>query len=461
MERADTARRGKGRWTAALLVLLSVFVAVPNARPAAGADLGGAPIRVGIGRSLTQVSVSAEGDAAVWAGDGTALAPVTAGQAVEFALSGSSVAVRVGGADIGAFSGPVRLVSASPAGLLVRGSRRYRGEFEVLANQTGKLSLVNVVPLEDYLRGVREMPAGWPAEALKAQAVASRTYAVAQMLSGKYRGEGFDVTDNTESQVYQGVSGEDPRSDAAVAATAGEVIMYDGTVITAYYHAASGGHTEDNEVVWNSGGQAIPYLRGVPDFDNGSPDYSWQIARTSSQVAEALRASTLAADVGEVYEIAATGRRGTGGRWSQWTISGSRGQQKLSGEDLRRVLGLRASPREVTVGAAWYGPRLREYPTFATVSVLGEGGQVRAMTVDRVAVVGGDGVAVAPAGPWVATAGAPQSLASAFFIGGGGWGHGVGMSQWGARGLAEQGKTYPEILTHYYTGTQVTAWPGP
>ena len=138
----------------------------------------------------------------------------------------------------------------------------YRGRLEVFANTKGTLTVVNVIPLEDYVRGVvpNELsPGGWPElEALKAQAVAARTYAVSNL--GRFSAEGYDLTPDTRSQVYGGRSTEHPLSDRAVSETRGRILTYKGAPINALYTSTCGGRTEDGENIF--GGAPVAYLRG-------------------------------------------------------------------------------------------------------------------------------------------------------------------------------------------------------
>jgi stage II sporulation protein D len=158
---------------------------------------------------------------------------------------------------------PVVFASADPELHPVRYNEKpYRGRLEVFANTKGALTVVNVITLEDYVRGVvpNELsPGGWPElEALKAQAVAARTYAVSNL--GRFAAEGFDLTPDTRSQVYGGRSTEHPLTDRAVLETRGRIATYNGAPINAYYTSTCGGRTEDGENIF--GGAAIAYLRG-------------------------------------------------------------------------------------------------------------------------------------------------------------------------------------------------------
>nr|PZN37906.1 MAG: hypothetical protein DIU70_11785 [Bacillota bacterium] len=439
----------------------------PAAVPAAGAAgqpaFGGPLIRVGVGRGVPAATLSVEGPAQLLGPDGAVLAGVPAGAEVTVAPEGAGLRVTVGGLPPVTAAGPLRLVPGQgpdgAAPLIRYKGLRYRGEMEVRRAPAGGLTVINVLPLEQYLRGVvpREMPASWPQAALEAQAVAARTYALRMMASGRFAAEGFDVTDDTYSQVYGGADAEHPRTDAAVAATAGQVVTYQGQLIDAVFHSHSGGHTEDNEVVF-TGGVPVPYLRGVEDYDLGAPYYRWEVTHTPEELAALLQVSPLTAGVGEPLRVEPAGKRGSGGRWSHWRIVGTKGEVTVTGEQLRQLLGLRSGPREVVVSRS-AGSRGLTYSPGRAVTVRGAGGLTRTLRVEEVYVMGAGsppaprpapagGVAVQGSGP-VAPAG------DVVVVRGGGWGHGVGLSQWGARGLAEQGKTYTEILTHFYRGTRV------
>jgi stage II sporulation protein D len=216
-------------------------------------------------------------------------------------------------------------------------STLFRGAMRLKVTPTG-LQAVNIVALESYLRGVvpSEMPALWPLEALKAQAVAARSYAWP-----KIKGTGdWDITPTSAAQNYKGVRNEHPRADEAVAGTTGKILMYNGNVATAWYHSAAGGHTENTEYafVGKTGnlGTKVGYGKGVPDYDAngvaydvGSPDYDWQTAQfTMSQLSQMLSANPLT-DVGEIYNI--TFYRGVSGRIYKVFLEGSKGELFCSG----------------------------------------------------------------------------------------------------------------------------------
>jgi stage II sporulation protein D len=163
------------------------------------------------------------------------------------------------------------------------GKGAYRGAIQARSSRVrGGLNAINAVDIEDYLRGViaAESPSSWPLDALKAQAVAARSYAI----STGVRGNGFDQYDDTRSQVYRGIKAETARTDQAVAQTAGEVVQFKGKVAETYFFSTSGGHTENNENTF-LGGTPLSYLRGVPDpHDGSSPYHRWTRKLTARQM---------------------------------------------------------------------------------------------------------------------------------------------------------------------------------
>lgn len=429
---------------------------------------------MGLGRSQATADVSAPGGLSVVA-DGAVQLQVAAGQSVRVTLVQGQIQVA-GLTKL--LKGPVRLAPIPPAAPATQpgtgtisgtqpppappapppapanpvkyGGKSYRGEVQVLISpKDGKLSVLNVVNLEEYLLGVvpAEMPSGWPAEALKAQAVASRTFARYHL--GGYEPEGFDVLDNTGSQEYGGIAAEKPSTSLAVAATHGQVLTYNGAVANAMYHSASGGHTEDNDIIYK--GTPVPYLRGVPDFDNLSPNYSWTYSYSPDEFTKKMTAGGF--DVGAVVTVSAAGQIGSSGRPSQWRVIGMKLSALLSGEQLRRVLGLPSSNRTVTTKPSGEAPATRTYASSQTISVVGADGAVRQRPVSGTIVRGLAGNV--PLSSTLTARGATTLQQGGFVVAGGGSGHGVGLSQWGAYGMALQGKTYTDILSHYYQGTKI------
>ncbi len=254
------------------------------------------------------------------------------------ALGGAVLLSSTGGRDLGTYEPPLRVVGAS-SGFRLRGAAangvtdgRYRGSLELRPGPLG-LSAINAVNLEDYVRGVvaGEVPASWPPEALRAQAVAARTYAIATSKNG----DGFDQYADTRSQMYPGVSGEHPRTNAAVAATAGEVVAYGGKAIVTYYFSTSGGRTENVE---NSflGAEPVPYLKSVADpYDTASPRHRWTVRMTLGQASARLGGLVK----GYLRQIRVL-TRGQSPRVVRAQIVGTRGRTSVTGPQLRSKLGL-------------------------------------------------------------------------------------------------------------------------
>ena len=254
-------------------------------------------------------------------------------------LSGAVKLRSASGRDLGSYASPLTITGAG-GGVQIRGRSghaandgRYRGDLQIRASALGGVSAINSLGLDDYIRGVvaGEMPSGWPQEALRAQAVAARTYALATSKNG----DGFDQYADTRSQVYNGIAGETAATDRAVAATAGEVVVYDGRPIVTYYFSTSGGRTENVE---NSflGAEPAPYLRSVEDpYDDASPRHRWtrQMSLRSAQ----KRLGSLVR--GRLLRIRVL-RRGTSPRIVRAQVVGSRGRTTVSGPTLRSKLGL-------------------------------------------------------------------------------------------------------------------------
>jgi stage II sporulation protein D len=229
------------------------------------------------------------------------------------------------------------LTAAGSPTVTLAGKGTYRGSLEVRASG-GSLQAINVVDIEDYVRGVvsEESPASWPIEALKAQAVAARSYG----LSTGIRGGTFDLYDDTRSQAYGGVGAETAKTDQAVSATRLQVVLYGGKVAQTFFFSTSGGHTESNEFSSLGFGQpAIPYLRGVDDpyeAEAGSPYEHWKRKLSLSRMNSTLRSIGLR---GKLKNIAVT-QRGTSPRIVRANLIGTGGTTAVNGPQLRTALGL-------------------------------------------------------------------------------------------------------------------------
>jgi stage II sporulation protein D len=250
------------------------------------------------------------------------------------ALHGGSVALYDrSGHQLAAVRPPLVLSGPGPIDFIGHGA--YRGALEFRWNWGLRVQTVNAVDLEDYVRGVvaDEMPASWSAQALDAQAVAARTYAITTSVGGN----GYTLYSDTRSQMYGGVAAETPSTDAAVAVTRGQVVTLDGRPVVTYFFASSGGHTESIQNVW-PGSPADSWLRGVEDpYDDagGNPYYRWS---------DALSMATVAADLGSLVKGTFKGitvtRTGTSPRVIQASILGSGGSTTVSGSQLQGIFGL-------------------------------------------------------------------------------------------------------------------------
>jgi stage II sporulation protein D len=222
----------------------------------------------------------------------------------------------------------------------------YRGTIRILGTSSGVIA-VNELGLDLYLRGVvpAEMPSSWPLEALKAQSIAARSYAEAHVHVGI---GAYDLYDDTRAQVYQGSLGEVSAATTAVTATAGQVLKSGSTVITALYHSADGGATENNENVYTSAtGQIVAspvsYLRGSSDrapngvsYDSASPHATWQTATYTWPQLSAIFATDTRTNVGTLTSLNLSAK-GVSGRLIRVTLVGSLGSKTVNGEIFREV----------------------------------------------------------------------------------------------------------------------------
>lgn len=317
----------------------------------------------------------------------------------------------------------------------------YRGGMIIRRFSGSDLTLINTVTLSEYLYGVlpKEMAPDWPLEALKAQAVAARNYAVTNM--GKHKSRGFDLCATPDCQVYGGYRVESPLCRQAVDETAGRLLMYEGKLVQAFFHSNSGGKTENSENIWSA---AIPYLKGVPDpYSVGAPNTDWSKVYTLGEVQQKLTANQM--DVGTVTNVTIS-RKSQNDRVLELLVQGSRGSITLTKEQTRKVFGyndIKSTWFDMAGGASIRVQQqagLTDLPTSAAVvdgalnsSTLTVNGLV-AMTINGKETV-------------------TSAQGDAVVFNGHGWGHGLGLSQWGAKNMAEQGFTYEQILLHYYTGT--------
>ena len=289
-------------------------------------------IRVLLGSGQTAAAVGVQG-----AGELTDLHtgkpyPLAAGVGYTLRPAGAGVLVEGPGTTKVVQTAAGITITPTGSGLVSFGGRAYRGTLATTA-AGGHLTTINTVPIESYLRGVvaEEMPSGWATTALQAQAIASRSFA----LASRRPTAAFDVYPDVRSQMYGGVAGETSRTDAAISATAGEAVTYHGTIVQAFFFSSSGGHTESINDAW--GGPAVPYLVGVPDpYDGISPMDPWRAppTYTGTRLGQLLG---LGAPVTQIAIIS----RGTSPRvrMTRITLAGGR-TVDVSGAAIQDALGL-------------------------------------------------------------------------------------------------------------------------
>jgi len=288
--------------------------------------------------------------------------------------------------------GPVRVKSRND--LTEVNGRKYRGWVELRKSKKGLVLVVNELDVEDYLKGViaAEIPHAWEFEALKAQAVAARTYALYQKQTAGKRS--YHILATVSSQVYQGNSGERSNAVRAVRETTGLVIVYQGKAIPAFYHANCGGHTEDAAELW---GIDVPYLKGVDcDCQRIAENGVWEKRISVFTLAEALRRKGYG--VGAVSDLGIRDMT-PAGRVKHVVVTSSGANSLIPGETLRAALG------NTVIPSVFFELELSE----------------------------------------------DEAVFS-----GRGRGHGVGLCQWGAKEMAQRGHDFKSILAHYYPGTSLS-----
>ena len=343
--------------------------------------------------------------------------------AVLFTVLNAPTATQARGSNLGAAVAPLHLVSRGQS--IFVGDHRYFGSIDIGSLSSG-LTVSNRLSLESYLLGLNEVPTDWPFEALRAQAVAARTYAlytIGQGRTGDAALYGYDICATTACQVFSGAdvvsTTHGARWAEAVRSTSEQAVLYNGAPILARYHSTSGGRTIDNEDAF-PGEPAYPYLKSVlSTTEEASPLYRWRVTFKLSEVEAMLRRSGL------------------------WATP-------------QHLVNVRTVPR-----SPFYNPN---------VEFDGDAGARLVKTADEFREVARD---LAPAmfpgrypSHWPTSSGVlPETLPSERYLvmtkkhkvvfDGRGWGHGVGMSQWGAFGMADQGASYTDILGHYYTGVTI------
>lgn len=357
----------KHSWLSCLIWLLIIF-------PAQAVDL-----KVAIRKEVDRVKIGSSTNAVVRDVAGKPLGELSPMSALAAKSKGNKIEIsdRIAATEL--------IIEPEDKGYVWIGDRWYRGKTHLILQDKG-ITAVNHVDLEHYLYSVvgAEAVSSWPIEALKAQAVAARSYALYKSI--KESNGLYDVDTTVGTQVYKGLDSEYTTTHEAVNSTLGQVMTYNNEVILAAFHSSSGGYTENVEDVWTS---PLPYLRAVVDYDHESPVFEWQ------RIIPVSKIRNLVAGIGVIKGLQPA-KMTPHGRVITMEVTGDRGSKTISGKELREVLDLRSTLFRVSTD----GKNLR--------------------------------------------------------IKGRGYGHGLGLSQWGAYYLAHKGVSYHQILAHYYQSANLT-----
>lgn len=367
---------------------------------------------------------------------------------------------------------------------------RYYGGFRYERISGGNLTVVNIVDLETYIKGVipYEMSNSWPLEALKVQAVCARSYAYVNIQSNKHTSYHFDVCNSTDCQVYYGAGANsssyqaNDRTDQAVDETAGEYAWYNGQVIEALYSSSHGGASESVYNVWGSSLERYPYLCGVSDpyeADMASKNSysSWTVSYSSSELAQRLQnygyntSSGIASltltysDLGNVIQVRVNYNNGESNTIKPISTYGIR--TSFGVHSIRFTVNGQGASSGSSSGSAGGGgiavngsSSLGSQDSYTVISGSGTQSQV---SLDGLYAISGSG-SIAPAGDGTSSGGSGTGTpsgtqvtvsGSSYTFQGSGYGHQLGLSQYGAWAMAERGFSYDEIIEFYYPGTYV------
>ena len=334
-------------------------------------------------------------------------------------------------------------------GYLNWGGRLFRGTLEVTTDDAGDMIVVNEVETGRYLASVTgaESPSSWHDQALASQAIAARTYLVTHL----HRHDHYDLEGDVRDQEYAGIGTEADSTIRAVERTAGIVATYRGAPIEALYSANAGGVTEDSENVYAN---ALPYLRSVPspgdelakDSGWGKTSWDWNREFTAPQLGDYMRSRGLNVGVPQRIELV---RVTNAGRVTLARVFGTTGTRDVGKDVTRYYFGLKSSMFTVTLTeggeAEWVS--WRDSARLVDMGILGS--ELIGTTYER--TLNEDRELTS-----IHITGFVYKLPPRFIFYGRGFGHGVGMSQWGAQGMALNGANYEQILKHYYQGIALT-----
>ncbi|WP_315451790.1 SpoIID/LytB domain-containing protein [uncultured Selenomonas sp.] len=366
-----------------IFFLCAVFIMLPQQVSASWQP----EISVGLSQGISEIQLSAtNGKLSVYENpEQKPILVVPQGETLDVRMMREQLVVN--GREI---KGERLVIQPEPSGFIQVNHTPYRGYIAIL-KRTG-LTVVNYVLVEDYLYGVvpKEMPPSWNVEALRAQSVAARTFALKNRK--RHSAEGFDLCSTSHCQVYEGMPAEMRTTTEAVDSTRGEVLFYKGAIMDALFHTDSGGMTESSEYVW---GSPVPYLRAVTEVQMQTQP--WNRTISMSEFAQKLEKNGRA--IGTLKEVRlspltvgkGSSDRSPSGRVRSAEFVGTKGRITLSGNELRSIFSLPSTLFSIRIGKT-------------DINFSGYGS-----------------------------------------------GHGLGLSQWGAKAFADKGKSYKDILFHYYT----------
>lgn len=330
---------------------------------------------------------------------------------------------------------------------------KYR-DYITFLNKGSEIILLNHIELDKYLYGVipKEMPVSAPMEALKAQAIASRSYTLANI--NKHIKDGYNLCDKVDCQVYGAYDNEKPTTNQAIDETKGIYAYYDGKVINATFHSTSGGYTEDSSKVW---GGAVPYLVAVKDeFSTNAPHSNWTAEITAREVREKLTSSGI--DIGDIVEIEPL-EITEANRVQRLKIKGTKGEHILSSSNFRSLVG------STFLKSTWFNINTTGASSTTKVYALSANNpNPKEINLSNAYIL--DGINVATVSRTIVSRaigkdrtssleGTVTSKPTTFVFNGRGYGHGVGMSQYGAIEMAKQGYNFEDIIKHYYQGVDL------
>lgn len=327
--------------------------------------------------------------------------------------------------------------------IITIGPNEYRGYITFVSN-SNEITLINHVEIEDYLYGVvpKEMGHGFNMESLKAQAVAARTFAVAS--KNKHKDQGFNLCDTTHCQVYAGKIAEHPNTNRAVDDTRGLYLYYKGQLAETMYHSNNGGYMESSKNAW--GGQR-DYLEVREDpFSKDTNASTWELEFTNKELSEKIVSSGI--DIGEILDIEIL-ETSSGNRVKKINLIGTSGEEVITGSRLGGILDMRSTWFDITKDGQTKGSSSKDVYVYDSKT-----SQTVMLNLDNVTIINGDNEIVKLQNKTSGTS-SNKSGVEGFVFNGRGYGHGVGMSQFGALEMAKQGYSYEEILNHYYVGVDL------